>query len=664
MAKLTYYLCLSLLVSYTAAVSFDQMTEEYVKGLIKDFVLCPTNVIYDHIIPPPVSKPYLPSVFLWSPLEHFGFTLNCFVHKIPLRPSGWTDNLIAVRNSKNPRLIFDLRRNVILVQREYRCYCKTGKYRFHDILSSHTELMLHYPSCITPSHFPFKKYHMSIVSFDLIDEIFNGVIHGLSFYQIGQAIASQHYGFFERNNYAGTRRFHDNILHSFPSHDKIESIFLDTYNDIKVLLENHISMPSLSISVDQTLKVGKSIGQGEGKTFVQLFVILGDDQQVVTWKAITPDAVAPTLVELKERLPSNLNYAFIENCCEERGYYETVFPGIIVKQDLHHAIAHITKFLPEKKEVLACCFAKDLESIFRQADDLGEKRALPTASPERILFKLNALLEKKYSYISAMGSSKKEELNHAIDQLKVHIATGCLSGIPAHPGADNIRKFHQDFDKSVVKTKFYMLNPELAIAIFAVLCAAYNSRIVGKKHQSNSKITPFLPRTSISPFPQPSDESIYNELLNVQNLASVDSLDNLLSCTLFILTNRIFNMYDMLRTLDNMCIKPDFKCESAVKLYNVTTPSSDASSYENHGERLRDNLAAFELVLDPVAADGDCLFNSIILQLCKLLETLDNEHKLYHHFLSLDLKYDGVLALRYIYYLFVFILSCDVLLKC
>ena len=37
----------------------------------------------------------------------------------------------------------------------------------------------------------------------------------------------------------------------------------------------------------------------------------------------------------------------------------------------------------------------------------------------------------------------------------------------------------------------------------------------------------------------------------------------------------------------------------------------------SHGENLRRNLAAFQLKIDPVAPDGDCLFASILLRLAK-----------------------------------------------
>ena len=107
------------------AVTFDVNIDEYVKRLIVDFLSEPESSRYDNvIIPPRLGKKdhefFLPKVFIWCPMQHFRLEIPCPIHHSPLTASFFTDELQKV-SPRNPRLVYDLRGNILLVQRLYIC---------------------------------------------------------------------------------------------------------------------------------------------------------------------------------------------------------------------------------------------------------------------------------------------------------------------------------------------------------------------------------------------------------------------------------------------------------------------------------------------------------------------------------------------------------------
>ena len=64
----------------------------------------------------------IPKILIWCPIRHYGLTINCPVHNCPLRVGKWTDVLSGARaDPRNPRLVYDLHANLVLVQVFYEC---------------------------------------------------------------------------------------------------------------------------------------------------------------------------------------------------------------------------------------------------------------------------------------------------------------------------------------------------------------------------------------------------------------------------------------------------------------------------------------------------------------------------------------------------------------
>ena len=57
----------------------------------------------------------------------------------------------------------------------------------------------------------------------------------------------------------------------------------------------------------------------------------------------------------------------------------------------------------------------------------------------------------------------------------------------------------------------------------------------------------------------------------------------------------------------------------------------------NHRCNLLRNLASFGLTIDPISGDGDCVFTSIVKQLRRLPEVIENEPSLTAHLAAMGL---------------------------
>jgi len=625
-------------------VFIDKEAEVYIKSVIKKFEADPQHQMYDYIIPPPIHSPYLPRVFIWAPLEHFDFTMKCFIHKNPLVGGGWTDNLTIDKHRNNPRLIFDVGSNILLIQRIYKC--NTKPYR-HDFKAATLKLLKRYPISLTPNHFPFKKYMRSMVSFDLIDHIFKDVIFGVGFSRIAEGFSAINYAHFQRIHGDIYESFYSNILYSVVSGDKIQNIFLDTYNDIKTLLENKHVMPALSLSIDYSYKAGMAYqGKGDHKDFLKFLVLLSETGQVVSWKVSKDDSLVSNmyslLTEIKEKLNYSENviqYIYTENCCEIREIIANLFPNVAIKRDLYQMIKSISSCLPEGGGIHEQIFVKELGFVFRQDSDRGDKRQLHTAQPQEILNNLISFVTNKQSYFDRMNAEKRKVVEERLELLKFHIVTGCLSEIPVSNGADSIEKFHHEFDHKKLVSKFYMYSPELAKSMFSVFCVSYNCRLKEKRHSCNSKLIPYLPRTFVSPFilpPLGSDNETYEDLclLASANVLSEKVLNKLVC--------RIYYTCNTLKVIDDMICTVDMNADNYITFVTSTVNNKMLVDDEEFEARLdftlRNNLVHFDLIKFDVIDDGDHLFRSILHQMNELIECIDSTHAFVEHVKYLELN--------------------------
>ena len=120
--------------------------------------------------------------------------------------------------------------------------------------------------------------------------------------------------------------------------------------------------------------------------------------QVIAWqltKSTSLDEVQPLLNNLASRFITNRHLLiYVDNCCSLRDKLTTMMgPDILVKLDLFHAVQRLTKTIPKRHPFFHQCMA-DLKIVFRDPNDLGQNRQLPTPNCETIMKNLDCFMKK------------------------------------------------------------------------------------------------------------------------------------------------------------------------------------------------------------------------------------------------------------------------------
>ena len=160
------------------SIRLGKEEEKLLKFVVAEFERSPENGRFDRVIEMPHSSAKLiPKIFLWCPIRHFALTVCCPVHGCPLSVGKWTDTLDGSRaDPRNPRLIYDLNGNLILVQAFYKCsellsgLEKPG----HSYLSASNEILELLPSHISRI-FPIIMRQRSGFTVRLFDYVITGL---------------------------------------------------------------------------------------------------------------------------------------------------------------------------------------------------------------------------------------------------------------------------------------------------------------------------------------------------------------------------------------------------------------------------------------------------------------------------------------------------------
>lgn len=163
-----------------SAIVLDCDVEKYVNNILKEFDQDCRACRFDNVIEPPVCPVershqssgqwrkkdfYMPRIFIWCPIAHIGSIFRCPEHGGILEIGEWTNVLSKRSCYRNPRLVYAVGGNVILIQRVY--VCRQGGIR-HFYLSASKALMTS-ASKLLLSIFPFKLYHRAACTKQLLE---------------------------------------------------------------------------------------------------------------------------------------------------------------------------------------------------------------------------------------------------------------------------------------------------------------------------------------------------------------------------------------------------------------------------------------------------------------------------------------------------------------
>ena len=162
-ALVSYSLFLVLILIHgqkTNGVHLDPRVAKYVTLLVAEFMEKPTSTRFDHVVLPPRNgltlADYLcPKVFIWCPVAHYNVEIKCPLHNCPLKPGMFTDE-VQKKSPRNPRLVYDLRGNVILIQRMYLCQHKGASHRY---LSASETILRTLPRVYSQNCFPIQMLY-------------------------------------------------------------------------------------------------------------------------------------------------------------------------------------------------------------------------------------------------------------------------------------------------------------------------------------------------------------------------------------------------------------------------------------------------------------------------------------------------------------------------
>jgi len=132
---------------------------------------------------------------------------------------------------------------------------------------------------------------------------------------------------------------------------------------------------------------------------------------------------------------------------------------------------------------------KDFVQVFRQDDELGEKRTKNTADKEKIEKNINSFVDRwsNVPYSPLPEATYSEIKNH-----QQHVRKGCLSGIPPGCGTEHNEGLHHLLNRSRISGAT-RISVELAIALLTVLFYHHNQKISAEKHYCSSKVKPVAP---------------------------------------------------------------------------------------------------------------------------------------------------------------------------
>ena len=163
--------------------------EKYLKKITDRFYRNESYAqLFDNVIQPPLFSRFLPDIFLWSPVKQLYIQLFCPIHGIPLQESVWTTSS-RKNNNQNPKFIYGLQRNILLIQQIYGCPSgKSHRYYFAS------QFIMEHPKVKNLAlHLPFKKYHRFMYTVDLIEYIFTQIINGVNFLPVAESISAMHF---------------------------------------------------------------------------------------------------------------------------------------------------------------------------------------------------------------------------------------------------------------------------------------------------------------------------------------------------------------------------------------------------------------------------------------------------------------------------------------
>ena len=269
-----------------------------------------------------------------------------------------------------------------------------------------------------------------------------------------------------------------------PSRHILHDGFLKWFTENEDYFVRKLSQTAVDkyILFDHTFKMASNIGywRTDGKWVSQYdstFFAMNEHGQVVTWrftKGTSFEQFNPQLEQLQQRLlyqGKAIKEVAVDNCCNLRFKIKQLFgQETKVTLDLFHAKARIVKTLLKGHTHYYQCLA-NFQHVFREDDDLGEKRLKCTPTIESMLKKIQSFTSKWKDVEDESGRKLfMQKTLPQLDSLSLHITKGCLSEIKPHRGTNQNEALHRYLNHYFTLPK---MGVDLAYALVMVLIVLY-----------------------------------------------------------------------------------------------------------------------------------------------------------------------------------------------
>ena len=462
-------------------------------------------------IPSDPSTLLMPRVIIWNPLVQFPLNRRS-LEKCPKENCNgdltfytWAN---GERKGMQPRLIHDIRSNVILVGAIYRCSSD------HVVYSTDANIL----QKLDRAHTPFILLHRTGFTRAFVQTVVNLAQEGLSMQSIKRHIEAVRHEFVvdiiqrlvsDYNMCLGSQltisqiqsvtssTFVDLISHPIPTNDIISRCFIVTFEENEL----HYTKQMLQVEVknclrlDHTFKVASNVGylRSDGKWITQyssLFIVLNENGEVVAWQltnSTSLDEVEQTLSKVKERVDKGNDITlYVDNCCQVRRKLQQIFgTHTAVKLDVFHAVQRITRAMSKKHTFYYECI-KDLRMVFRYPVDIGTKRTMETPEPSHILSNLDNFVAKWKNLKPDSQKILTDKVMKQVINLRTHIECGCLSNIEPSGGTNYNEALHRHINPHFIHAGRMGLH--LAYALLTILFYSHNC----KKSNSLNSLTQLI----------------------------------------------------------------------------------------------------------------------------------------------------------------------------
>ena len=446
----------------------DEKLQKKLNELLEKVEKNPRDPIYSS--PVILDRDFPIRIFIWNPIERFGLKLNCLSHNKALQHASWSSNVLHNKNRLNPRLIFCLHYNILLVQKVYKCPMND---RPCLLLATNSDLMDRYSEDIIKC-FPFHVFPTTILTQRMIEFTFEMASSGSDFRSIARSAANLKASEYSRT-FTNIQDEHlEGILLNSPAPSRLETLFMEVFKRQMSSYQQAVSnaIPTSCITFNLVPLTHKSVLKHSKdrkkvlKIKMNLFLAVDECDRVIAWRLVEESGGLDQLDETLQRLGSKatrIQYVVTDSCCASDDIYKTTFHNVPFKCNLKKVVEDFTNIFSSDdyrgKDFDLKRFIAEFNHIFHDPPDDGLEQG-KTVDEDILILRFENFIQKNQDFIMKLSDSLVQKLDDYIKELKMHIFNGCLSGIKIGSVNDKKNNIHHLLNHHYLKGtwSFYLLH--------------------------------------------------------------------------------------------------------------------------------------------------------------------------------------------------------------